>query len=154
MAACTIARSYFGALYEATGPGFAGPSIPRAVTRRQVGNMRSISASTRRVDYTIDGVTVSKQVRPFAFRLIDLSGGTSATSTSPRPASGPESPQRGAMTIQDDGTTLQHAESSETPGSCTLRRDRGQSGQVSMASGTSRPVRLAGQRPVLDGGRT
>src|SRR6186713_2151075 len=32
--------SYFGALYEATGPGFAGAFDPTRVTRRQVGNMK------------------------------------------------------------------------------------------------------------------
>ena len=88
------------------------------------------------VEYTIDGITVAKQVRPFAFRSIDLSGRYVGYMYQPATGSGPEIRNALQMTIQDNGTTLQMTEASESLGSCSYEAARGQSGQVSMAGGT------------------
>src|SRR5688572_18221962 len=129
--------SYFGAIYEATGPGFAGPFDPARVTRRQAGNMRvELGEISAAVEYTIDGVTVSKLVRPFAFRSIDLSGRYVGYLYQPATGNGPEIRNPLQMTIQDNGTTLQMTEAGESLGSCSYEAARNQSGQVSLAAGT------------------
>src|SRR5205814_4293363 len=62
---------YSGALFESTGPWFGAAAFDaKAVARRQVGtmSMELLGPDTARVTYTIDGVTVKKDLNPFAFR--------------------------------------------------------------------------------------
>lgn len=129
--------SYFGAIYEATGPWFGGPFDPARVTRRQAGNMKAdLGETSGTVEYTIDGVTVFKQVRPFTFRNMEIGGRYVGYLYQPATASTQEVRNALTMTIQDDGSTLSMAETSETLGSCTYSGTRGQNGQVSTATGT------------------
>src|SRR5437868_6059658 len=77
---------YSGALYESTGPSFAGAFDPARVTRRQVGTMsielgREKFAATMPirnyayVSYTVDGVSVTmKKLYPFSFVALGLTG--------------------------------------------------------------------------------
>ena len=68
---------YEGELVESTGPWFGVASFnPGAVSRRVVGTMklRFVSGRAATLDYTIDGVTVSKLIKPYAFRRNVLSG--------------------------------------------------------------------------------
>lgn len=68
---------YEGGLYESTGPWYGLVSFNASkVTRRQVGTMRVdfLGNRTANVTYTVDGVTVVKQVEPFAMRANVLSG--------------------------------------------------------------------------------
>jgi hypothetical protein len=68
--------SYEGALYEETGPYFAGAFDPVTVAARQVGTMsfRVHDDGTAELGYTVDGVLVSTHVQRFAFRKQDFSG--------------------------------------------------------------------------------
>jgi hypothetical protein len=130
--------SYFGAIYEATGPGFAGPFDPSTVTRRQAGNMKvDMAGSNAILEYTIDGVTVVKQIQPFTFRNTELSGRYVGYLYQPASSAGPEVRNAVTMTIQDDGSTLRMTEASDTLGtSCSYDGTRGQNGQISTATGT------------------
>jgi hypothetical protein len=68
---------YRGALFESTGPYFGTTFNPAAVTRRQVGTMKidSYANDTAHVEFTIDGVTITKNdLRRFAFRANSLAG--------------------------------------------------------------------------------
>lgn len=128
---------FSGVLYEATGPWFGGTFDPARVTRRQVGTMRvDLGIGSGVVDYTIDGVSVSKQVRPFGFRNIDLSGAYVGYLYQPAGAGVPEIRNAVRMTFTDSASTLNIAETSDTLGQCTDTGSRGQSGQISTASGT------------------
>ena len=128
---------FSGALYEAAGPWFGGAFDPATVTRREVGTMRvDLGSSTAVVNYTIDGVSVSKQVRPFGFRNIDLTGTYVGYLYQPASAAGAEVRNPLLMTITESGSTLLMSESSELFGICNYTGARGQSGQISMASGT------------------
>ncbi len=68
--------AYSGPLFEETGPPFSGPFDPSKVRSRQVGTMTFDvrDAGTATLAYTVDGVTVNKTVRRFAFRKNDASG--------------------------------------------------------------------------------
>lgn len=76
---------YSGPLYESTGPAFGAPFDPSRVTRRQVGTMsvelgsQKLATDTRIrnyaiVNYTVDGVQVSKVAYPFSFVPMGLTG--------------------------------------------------------------------------------
>jgi hypothetical protein len=72
----TGAVSYAGPLTEVTGPYFGTAFNPQAVTRRDVGQMsfQARSDGTASLDYSVDGVRVSKPLQRFAFRKQDFSG--------------------------------------------------------------------------------
>ena len=81
--ALTGSSVYTGDLTEAAGPSFSEPFDPARVTRRTVGQMTftlgpmsfmSADADSATVDYTIDGVRVTRQVRRFAFAATNLAG--------------------------------------------------------------------------------
>jgi hypothetical protein len=128
---------YTGALYEASGPWFGGPFDPAKVTRRQAGTMRvDVGDNTGNVQYTIDGVTVSKQIRPFTFRGIDLSGDYVGYLYQPQTTAGPEVRSAVQMSLQDNGSSLHIAQPGAGAASCTYDGARGHEGQVSTASGT------------------
>jgi hypothetical protein len=126
--------TYTGALYEATGPAFAGAFDPAKVARREVGIMRfQIGDNGGTVDYTVDGVSVSKQVRPFTFRTMDLSGRYVGYLVQPPTAAGGEIRNLVEWTIQQSGAGVHIA---QTNGTCTYDGTYGQNGQVATVSGT------------------
>jgi hypothetical protein len=57
--------TYAGPLYATTGPYFGGPFNPAAVTARRVGSMSFVltSVSNGQLNYSVDGVPVSKLVQ-------------------------------------------------------------------------------------------
>lgn len=127
---------FTGALYEASGPWFGGAFDPSRVTRRQAGIMRvELRDNVSLVDYTIDGVSVSKQVRPFSFRATDLSGSYVGYAYQPTGNGRAEVRNPLRMTIQDGTSTLLMAEASDTLGSCTYEGIRAQNGQIATAAG-------------------
>lgn len=139
---------FSGALYEAAGPWFGGSFDPARVTRRQVGTMRiDLTNNPAIVDYTIDGVSVSKQVRPFGFRNIDLSGTYVGYLYQPASGASPEIRNAVRMVFNDTASTVRIAESSDTLGQCTDDGNRGQSGQISTASGTFTQCGVRGSGP-------
>lgn len=128
------ATTYTGDLFEATGPWFGGAFDPAKVTRRRVGTLRfQVAPGGGTVDYTIDGVSVSKQVKPFTFRALDLSGRYVGYIEQPPSTVGGEIRNRVEWTIQDNGSTVHIA---QTNGSCVYDGTRGQDGQVATVSGT------------------
>ena len=65
-----------GDLFEATGPYFGGAFNPAVVQRRKVGAMViDLGNNISGVSYTVDGVSVTKQVVPFTFG-VDRVGGS------------------------------------------------------------------------------
>ena len=68
--------SFSGRLYEATGPGIAGPFDPSRVTRRDVGDMTIAIRDDNSADlrYTVDGVTVQKRITRATWRTPKISG--------------------------------------------------------------------------------
>jgi hypothetical protein len=68
--------AFEGALYTTTGPGYAAAFDPSAVTTRLVGtaHLTLLSPGSARLDYTVDGVAVSKAITRQAWRTPDLSG--------------------------------------------------------------------------------
>lgn len=132
------AVTYTGGLYEATGPWFGGPFDASRVTRRQVGTMTVDLGDNGggSVTYSIDGVNVTKSIRPFTFRAIDLSGRYVGYLFQPATTAGPETRNALQMTIQDNGSALHITEASDFFGPCTDDGTRGQNGQISTAAGT------------------
>jgi len=67
---------FSGTLYAATGPSFGGPFNPDQVTRRAVGTaiFEPKSATTATLQYTIDGVTVTKTVSRMTMEAKDIGG--------------------------------------------------------------------------------
>jgi len=129
--------AYTGALYEAAGPWFGGAFDPGKVTRRQVGTMKvDVGDDTGTVQYTIDGVTVLKQIEPFTFRGIDLTGNYVGYLYQPQTTAGPEVRSPVQMSVQDNGSTVHIAQTSGSAGSCSYDGARSHQGQVSAASGT------------------
>jgi hypothetical protein len=85
---------FAGALYETAGPAFSAASFnSAAVTRRQVGtvNFEFIPPGTGRFDYTVDGISVTKQVTRQTWSANNLTGQYAASQViqkSPFAASG------------------------------------------------------------------
>jgi hypothetical protein len=129
--------TYTGALFESTGPAFNVPFEPNTVTRRQVGTMTiDLGNNLSIVSYTIDGVSVTKQVTPFTFRASDLRGTYVGWLYQPANGSTPEFTDEVKWTIFDSGSGLRVAESSDRLGSCTYDGTPTQNGQISLVSGT------------------
>jgi hypothetical protein len=65
-----------GPLYETQGPFLGGPFNPNAVTVRQVGTARLTFSAVSRgtLVYTVDGVSVTKQIERQTFRGANLAG--------------------------------------------------------------------------------
>jgi hypothetical protein len=80
-------NTFTGQLYQTTGPAFSGTFNPGAVTTTPVGNMtfNFTSVSTGTLTYSVNGVTVSKQVQRQTWAAENLSGtylgGLTATGT-------------------------------------------------------------------------
>jgi hypothetical protein len=129
---------YRGALFESTGPYFGTAFNPAAVTRRQVGTMSIdfFGNDTAYVDYSIDGVTVTrKPLSRAAFRTNSLAGGYAGHILA-LGGNSDRGMQVGAMTIDI-------AESGEaitvtmrgSKGTCTMRGRRFQYGRQVLAVG-------------------
>jgi hypothetical protein len=129
--------TYSGALYEATGPAFSGPFNPSNVMVRQVGTMTvALGSDVSNLDYTVDSVHVTKQVRPFTFRRTNLTGSYYGYQYQPEAGGTPEIRRDQNITIQDDGTDIAMETQSDSEIGCSYSGTRGQNGQIETVSGT------------------
>jgi hypothetical protein len=129
---------YTGAIYESTGPYFGTSFNASAVNRRQVGSMKldMYGNNTAYLDYTIDGITVTrKALSRAAFRTNSLAG-TYVGHMLALFNSNDRGVQLGAMTIDvaesGDAITVTMR---GTRGTCTMRGTRTQYGRQVMALG-------------------
>lgn len=126
-----------GVLYEAMGPWFGAASFDAAsVTRRPVGTMsfQVRSPGFAALTYSVDGVTVTKNVVPFAFRRNDPSGIYRGYITDP---SGGFDPVR--ITITESGGSLFMNIAGTYGGSCDYTGTSQQSNDAIEASVSQPP---------------
>jgi hypothetical protein len=75
-ATSSSAVTYAGDLYQTNGPWFGGPFDPNAVGNRKVGiatfTLNTVGTGT--LTYSVDGVSVTKQIERQTWRFNDLSG--------------------------------------------------------------------------------
>jgi hypothetical protein len=128
---------YSGALSSATGPWFGGAFSAGSVTRRQVGAMTvDVRDGFAIVDYTADGVHVTKQVTRFTFRPTRLTGGRTYM-YQPAGAALPEFIREGErFALIDDGATISIDTNSDADSDCQLNGTRTQDGQMVSAAGS------------------
>jgi hypothetical protein len=116
---------FAGTLYETTGPAFSAASFnPAAVQRREVGsvNFEFVPPNSGRLAYTVDGVSVVKQVTRQTWRANSLNGQYAAGQViqkSPFADAGC-SPPTGlqtfdVVTVVHDGTSVTMTASRSTP---------------------------------------
>jgi hypothetical protein len=133
---------YSGALAEATGPYFGASSFnPNAVTRTMVGTMAmALDATGATVNYSVNGVQVSKRISRFSMRHIPVGARYGALVQ-------PAGAGRGEVLVldqhlsgfQDTDTTLNMASDSNRTGSCDfIGTSRTQNGETVTASGRGR----------------
>lgn len=133
--------TFTGPLYQTSGPYFGASTFnPASVTNRQVGALtfRTASSSTATITYTVDGVSVIKNVERQTFRLQDFGGsyrgatiGTYAGCTS---GNGPyESPAIFTVTQNQRSIQVHEAGSGYT---CTYLGAYEPSGNAGNASGS------------------
>jgi hypothetical protein len=133
-----------GTLYETTGP-VVGPGFdPAAVTRRAVGEARFFYRRPNggQIEYTIDGVTVSKDVRRQTWAVNDITGeynGVRVTRPFPVNCSMPDvttSQPLGTMTVSRSGSQVTIGTRLATPAlTCTYSGTFSQQGRMSAVTG-------------------
>jgi hypothetical protein len=80
--------TYSGALFESMGTPWGMPFDQGTVTRRQAGTMQvDLRGDSATLTYDVDGMRVSKEIVPFAFKFISLGGSYYGYVT--QPSSGP-----------------------------------------------------------------
>jgi hypothetical protein len=130
--------AWSGKLYESTGPYFGTAFNPAAVMRREVGTMTfSVDASGEgRLQYSVLGLQVVKQVRRYAFRKNDLSGSYQGhvvmRSDDPRGLSYDDA----TFTIDDRGDTVSMSIDIDTGPKCDFNGSSFQFGSQRSVSGT------------------
>jgi hypothetical protein len=131
---------YSGALSECTGPWFGGPYSAGPQSCRDVGPMRfDLGDRTAVVDYTVDGVRVSKQVQRFTFRRTNLRGRFEGSIVQPAAGTEPERRQDDwTFDIVENGTSFTMSASSDSLGSCDYVGTPVQDGQFEIVAGTYR----------------
>ena len=148
---------YTGPLFESTGTWFGAVFDESKVTRRQVGTMTfDVGPASANLDYTIDGVRVTKQVTRFTFRATNLTGDYVGYMVQPGSSMGGEVRDAMTMTIQDNGSSVHMATASDTRGMCSFDGTRFQNGQYEGVAGTYSCGTTSGQwnmtvDPATDG---
>ena len=133
------APTFSGLLYQTGGPWFGGPWDPAARTLRQVGtatfSFTSVVAGT--LTYSVDGVTVNKNVTRQTWRVNNLSGdyigGTRATQFGCG-ADG-EVEEAAIFNVSHNGAAFTLTTFQES-GSCTYQGAYQQAGRMGAAQGT------------------
>ena len=126
---------FTGDLVEASGPWFGGPFDPAGVSRRKAGTMTfRIDEESANVDYTIDGVSVSKHVVRFTFSRTSLQGNFVGY-TYERQSGGFQVKRNQNMSITDDGANVRLV-TQEGPTGCTWTGTHGQGGQYESVAGS------------------
>ncbi|MGE5094578.1 MAG: hypothetical protein ACM3SO_05530 [Betaproteobacteria bacterium] len=131
---------YSGQLFECAGPYFgAGSFNPSTVGCRPVGTMTlNVGDANGTLDYTVDGVHVTKSVTRFTFRPTDLTGLHRAYIFQPAAAGAPEMRRElERFSIVDSGTSVAIDSSSDSETDCSWSAAHGQEGQFEVPSGTS-----------------
>lgn len=130
------AATYTGALFEATGPYFGAAFDPGTVVRRQVGTMSvQLGQNQATLDYTVDGVHVTKSIQRFAFRSTSLSGQYIGFQFQPASGSRAEVRHDVNIVIDDDGTHVHMATDSDSESSCSYDGLKSQSGSLALVQG-------------------
>jgi hypothetical protein len=134
--ALTGSAVYTGDLTEAAGPSFSEPFDPARVSRRTVGMMTfTLGEGAATVDYTIEGVRVTRQVRRFTFAATNLDG-TFLGYRYERQSGGFQVRHDENMTITDDGTNVTLVALTDTHVGCTWSGTHGQDGQYENIAGS------------------
>lgn len=103
---------FSGTLYASTGPSYGGPFNPDQVTRRVVGTaiFEPRSATTATLQYTIDGVTVTKTVSRMTMQTKDIGGSYRHLQRLDYPGNMPDVERRahdsGQLEIDHDGSAI------------------------------------------------
>jgi len=129
---------FVGPLYESTGPYFATPFNPSAVTRRVVGTMAfepTVDARSADLTYTVDGVRVAKRVSRYAFQKNDLSG-TYVGHISPPLVGGIGAPAQAVDITIDDSTATTVIDMKSSRGTCRYTAPVVQTGELRQLDGT------------------
>jgi hypothetical protein len=134
-----------GTLYEASGP-VVGPAFnPSAVTRRAVGEARFFYSRgcCGQFSYTVDGVTVSKDVKRQTWAVNDINGEYNGMRVTRPFVIGCGMPNAvtnqplGTMTVSQTGTAITIATRLATPAfTCTYTGAFSQTGRFGNATGT------------------
>jgi hypothetical protein len=128
---------YTGTLRECTGAWFGGPYSARPFACRDVGTLRfSLGATSGAVDYTIDGVSVTKSVQRLTFRRTTLSGVYEGYI---QPAANAGAAARADLTfhvVTDDGSTFYMWTASDSQLACDWHGTTSQDGAFEHVSGT------------------
>jgi hypothetical protein len=139
-----------GRLFETTGPVVtSAPFNPAAVVRRDVGDVtfEFVRPNFGTITYTVDGVTVSKQIRRQTWAATDITGEFNVNRVlrphlcnGPNTANDPVTNEAlGTMTVaQSSGPVVRiitHPPTAATP-TCTYTGTRGQEGRMSDVNGT------------------
>ncbi len=133
---------FTGSLYETTGPVFSGVFNPNAVNARLAGTatFEYTAPLAGKLTYTVDGVTVVKQVRRESWAVNDPSGAYAMSLSTRSNTCNP-----GVVTTKNLGTvnatlangSLTLVTTNGTPiDNCTFRGDYSQEGHMGASSGT------------------
>ena len=144
LAATATSSVWQGDLYEYRGPWLgAVPFDPSAVQSRKVGTMtwQSQSMDGGMLTYTVDGVTVTKNIKRFTFAVDDFSGtyvgalsGTATGCTNPSGIGTAEGVI--AIAVLQNGSNITLRLAYPDGSACTLSGVLTQSGQFGKAAGT------------------
>lgn len=135
-----------GDLYETTGPLVtSSPFNPAAVTRRVVGTAKFFYSrgNAGQIEYSVDGVTTSKNVRRQTWAVNDISGEFNGTRVTRPWLIGCSMPNvtttqsLGRMTVTQSASALRIDTRQDSPAySCTYTGDLTQAGRMSDSTGT------------------
>jgi hypothetical protein len=126
--------TYTGSLFECSGPWFGGPFDSSKVTCRQSGTMSlDVGSSSGVLDYTVDGVHVTKNVTRFSFKKTSLAGSYVGFMVTAGPMEVDKELTR--MDVTDDGSTVRMS-TQGTDGDCTWTGSHVQEGQYESVIGT------------------
>ena len=130
--------SYSGALYENTGPWFGGRFDGGPVSARQVGTLAlSIGDNGGGLDYTIDGVHVTKAISRYTFRRTTLQGSYDGYMLQPAGSGGAEAGRTDlSLLVSDNGTSFSMDTESDSQSPCKYNGTLGQDGQLEGVAGT------------------
>jgi hypothetical protein len=134
---------FIGDLYQTSGPYFGSPFSASSVGTRRVGTLTFDADSTdaAALAYTVDGVTVTKNVTRQLWAYEDFSGAYSGglayqLSQCANPASNGPVEELGAVQITQTGNTSFTMVTQSPGGSCTWNATYAQAGHMGNATGT------------------